>query len=295
MIGRIHKIAGNVYVVRAGETLLRCRFRGRFRRELLPAGKPAAVGDEVEVTCCGAGEGRIERVLPRRSKLSRRDILRPSQEQVIVANVDLLVIVLAARDPDFDPRIADRCTVMAAANGLPCVLCVNKSDLGRPDLSAYEQAGFACVRTSARTGEGLEALRRFVRERAAVFVGPSGVGKSSLLNALELSLSLRVGEVSRRGEGRHTTSAVELVPAAGGLVADTPGLEFFTLWGVTAENLKDYFLDFAERAGACRYRNCTHTVEEGCAVRGNVADSRYRSYLEIRQDLLARRDLFRGR
>lgn len=295
MIGRIHKIAGNTYLVQTGEERLRCHVRGRFRRELFPGGKPAAVGDEVEVTPCGAGEGRIERVLPRRSKLSRCDILQPSREQVIVANVDALILVQAAREPDFDPLVADKCTVMAAANGLPCVLCVNKSDLGRPDLSAYTQAGFACVRTSARTGEGLEELRRYLKGRTTVFVGPSGVGKSSLLNALEPGLGLKVGEVSRRGEGRHTTSWVELVPVAGGLAADTPGLEFFTLWGVTAENLKDHFLEFADRAAQCRFRDCTHTVEEGCAVRGHVSPSRYRSYLEIRQDLLDRRNPFRRR
>lgn len=295
MIGRIHKIAGNTYLVQAEGELLRCRCRGRFRKGLLPGGKPAAVGQEVEVVPCGAGEGRIERVLPPRSKLSRGDILRPSREQIIVANVDVLIVVQAAREPDFDPLVTDKCTVMAAANHLPCVLCVNKIDLGRPDLSAYEQAGFACVKTSARTGEGLDALRRFMKGRTSVLVGPSGVGKSSLLNAVEAGLQLKVGEISRRGEGRHTTSWVELVPAGGGLAADTPGLEFFTLWGVTAENLRDHFLDFAELAGRCRFRDCTHTVEEGCAVRGSVAPSRYRSYLEIRKDLFSRSNVFRRR
>ena len=293
MIGRIYKIAGTDCEVRAGEVLLRCRFRGRLRKQRQPTGKLAAVGDMVEVTPTGAGEGAIEGVFPRRSKFSRRDILRPSVEQVIVANVDYLVIVQSARDPDFNEIVADKCTVMAAANGLPCVVCLNKIDLGRPDLSAYERAGFACVRTSARTGEGLEDLRRAMKGRTSVFLGPSGVGKSSLLNALEPGSRLKVGEVSRHGEGRHTTSWVELMDAGGGVAADTPGLEFFTLWGVTAENLKDMFLDFADMAGGCRFRNCSHTVEEGCAVRGRVAESRYRSYREILEDLQARRDVFR--
>lgn len=292
MIGRIYKIAGNDYEVRAGDAVLHCRYRGKLRRERQSAGKLAAVGDEVEVTVVEAGEGVIEKVLPRRSKFSRQDAFRPSVEQVIVANVDALIVVQSARDPEFNPIVADKCTVMAAANGLPCVLCVNKIDLGRPDVSAYERAGFTCIRTSARTGEGLEELRRLLGGRTSVFLGPSGVGKSSLLNALEPGLRLKVGDVSRRGEGRHTTSWVELLPAAGGLAADTPGLEFFTLWGVTAENLRDMFLDFADLSGGCRFRNCSHTREEGCAVRDRVAPSRYRSYLEILEDLRGRRNVF---
>jgi ribosome biogenesis GTPase len=292
MIGRIYKIAGNDCEVRSGEIVLHCRFRGRLRKVRQPSGKIAAVGDEVEVTAVEAGEGIIEQVLPRRSKFSRHDALRPSVEQIIVANVDALIFVQSARDPEFNPIIADKCTVMAAANRLPCVLCVNKIDLDRPDVSAYERAGFSCVRTSARTGEGLEDLRKMLRGRTSVFLGPSGVGKSSLLNAMEPGFHLKVGDVSRHGEGRHTTSWVELMPAAGGMAADTPGLEFFTLWGVTVENLKDMFLDFADLADGCRFRNCSHTLEVHCAVRDHVAASRYRSYLEILEDLRSRRDVF---
>ena len=166
---------------------------------------------------------------------------------------------------------------------------VNKSDLARPDLKAYETAGYRIVRTSARTGEGLDGLREVLKGRTSVFLGPSGVGKSSLLNALDPKLGLKTGDVSKRGEGRHTTSWVELVAAAGGVIADTPGLEFFTFWGVTPETLKDHFLDFAELAPGCRFRNCTHTSEEVCAVRSVVAPSRYRNYLVIRDRLIARR------
>jgi ribosome biogenesis GTPase / thiamine phosphate phosphatase len=118
------------------------------------------------------------------------------------------------------------------------------------------------------------------------------VGKSSLINSLDPELALKVGEVSRRGEGRHTTTWVELLPIAGGLVADTPGMEFFTLWGVTPENLKDHFLDFVDLAGGCRFRNCSHVLEAHCAVRGHVAESRYRNYLEILEKLRDQRDVF---
>jgi ribosome biogenesis GTPase len=212
-----------------------------------------------------------------------------------VANVDLLVIVQAAREPAFNDLVLDQCTVMAAANGLSCVIVINKIDFDRPDVAVYEKAGFRCVRTSAKTGEGLDELRRFLKDRTTVFLGPSGVGKSSLLSAMEPGLRLKIGEVSRRGEGRHTTTWVELLPIAGGLAADTPGLEFFTMWGVTPENLKDYFLEFADLAAGCRFRNCSHTSETDCAVRGRVAPSRYANYLTIRDRLRSRRELGSGR
>ncbi len=294
MIGRIHKIAANDYEVHTDQGLIHCRFRGKAKRGRHEALKLAAVGDQVEVTPGEAREGSIEKVLPRRSKLSRHDVMRPSVEQVIVANVDVLFVVQAAKDPDFNDLIVDKCTVMGAANGLPCVIVVNKTDLGRPDLSAYEKSGYKCLRTSAVTMEGIEELREMFKGRTSVFLGPSGVGKSSLVNALDPGVDLKVGAVSRRGEGRHTTTWAELIPMAGGLVADTPGLEFFTLWGVTPENLKDHFLEFAELAPGCKFRNCGHLTEAACAVRGRVTESRYLNYLDIRAKLAERRALFDG-
>jgi ribosome biogenesis GTPase len=292
MTGRIHKIAANDYEVHTEQGVFHCRFRGKLKRERRSAQKLAAVGDWVELTRGEAGEGTIESVLPRRSRLSRHDVLRPSTEQVIVANVDVLFVVQSARDPDFNDTVVDRCTVMAAANRLPLVIVVNKSDLERPDLGVYEGAGYTCLRTSARTGEGVEALRAFLSGKTSVLMGPSGVGKSSLINALDPELAVKVREVSRRGEGRHTTSWVELLPIAGGLIADTPGMEFFTLWGVTPENLKDHFLEFADLAPGCRFRNCSHTSEAACAVRGHVADSRYRNYLGLLEKLRERGPVF---
>jgi ribosome biogenesis GTPase len=291
MKGRIHKIAANDYEVHTEQGVYHCRFRGKLKRERRATLKLAAVGDYVDVAPGEAGEGTIDDVLPRRSRLSRHDVMRPFTEQVIVANVDVLFVVQAAKDPLFNDTIVDQCTVMAAANRLPLVIVVNKTDLGRPDVSVYENAGYRCVRTSAKTGEGVDGLRGFLKDKTSVFMGPSGVGKSSLINALAPELSLKVGDVSRRGEGRHTTTWVELVPIAGGLVADTPGLEFFTLWGVTPENLKDHFLDFADLAGGCRFRNCSHTGEAGCAVRGRVAESRYRNYLDLLEKLRQRRNV----
>jgi ribosome biogenesis GTPase len=292
MIGRIHKIAANDYEVHTEQGVYHCRFRGKLKRERKAALKLAAVGDFVEIAPGEAQEGTIEKVLERRSRLSRHDVMRPSTEQVIAANVDVLFVVQAAKDPDFNDMIVDKCTVMAAANRLPLVIVVNKSDLATPDVSLYEKAGYRCLRTSAKTGQGLDELKGFLKGKTSVLMGPSGVGKSSIINALDPELALKVGEVSRRGEGRHTTSWVELLSLAGGLVADTPGMEFFTLWGVTPENLKDHFLDFVDLAGGCRFRNCQHTSEAGCAVRGKVAESRYRNYLDILAKLRERREVF---
>ncbi len=292
MTGRIHKIAANDYEVHTERGVFHCRFRGKLKRERRSALKLAAVGDFVDVLPGEASQGTIEKVLERRSWLSRHDVMRPSTEQVIVANVDVLFVVQAAKDPDFNDTIVDKCTVMAAGNRLPLVIVINKSDLDRPDVSIYEKAGYRCLRTSAKTGEGIDELRGFLKGKTSVFMGPSGVGKSSLINSLDPELALKVGEVSRHGEGRHTTTWVELLPIAGGLVADTPGMEFFTLWGVTPENLKDHFLDFADLAGGCRFRNCSHTTEGDCAVRGRVAESRYQNYLDILAKLRERREVF---
>src|SRR5262249_13385321 len=201
MTGRIHKVAANDYEVHTGKDVYHCHFRGKLRPERHAALKLAAVGDEVEFAPAEDNEGVIDKVLPRRSKLSRHDVLHPSKEQVIVANVDVLFVVQAAKDPAFNDVIVDKCTVMAAANRLPLVIVVNKSDLAQPDLSVYEKAGYRCLRTSAKTGEGVDSLRSFLKGKTSVLMGPSGVGKSSLLNALDPDLDLKVGSVSKRGEG----------------------------------------------------------------------------------------------
>jgi len=289
MTGRIHKIAANDYEVHSEAGVYHCRFRGKLKLERGNALKLAAVGDYVEFTPGDERQGTIDKILERRSRLSRHDVLKPSKEQVIVANVDVLFVVQAAKDPDFNLGIVDKCTVMAAANRLPLVIVVNKSDLARPDVAFYEKAGYRCLRTSAKTGEGVDEMRGFLKGKTSVLMGPSGVGKSSLLNALDPELALKVGAVSKRGEGRHTTTWVELVPMGGGLIADTPGMEFFTLWGVTPENLKDHFLDFVDLADGCRFRNCSHIKEAHCAVKGHVAESRYANYLDLLDKLIERR------
>lgn len=299
MTGRIHRISANQFVVHADGRVYSCRFTGKAKRERAQTLRLAAVGDFVEFEPLAAGEGTISKVLPRRTKLSRHDVMRPDYEQVIAANVDQLVVVHSAAQPDLSLLTVDKCTVMAQAGGLACVVCINKIDLGDPGSSVahYAAAGYPVVLTSAKRREGLDRLLELLRGRTSVLLGPSGVGKSSLLNTLRPDLALKVGEVSERtGEGRHTTSWVELReldPST--LVIDTPGLEFFTLWGVTVENLAEQFPELLSRMPACKYRaSCSHTQEPGCAVaaavdRGDIARSRYDNYVEIREALLRKR------
>jgi len=299
MTGRILRISANTYTVVSGEQTFACRFRGKLRQERQNVLRLAAVGDEVEFEPSGAGEGIIEKIRPRRSKLSRHDSFRPRYEQIIAANVDQLLIVHAADHPELSLFTIDKCTVMGQASGLPCSICVNKIDLAdvREAVAHYPSIGYPLVVACAEKGEGIEDLRASMRGKTSVLLGPSGVGKTSLLNALRPDLRLKIGEVSQRtGEGRHTTSWAELLEIGAGTFAiDTPGLEFFTLWGVTIENLAEQFPEFLERMPRCRFRaDCAHAQEPNCAVlgaveRGEVARSRYESYLRIREDLIKKR------
>lgn len=299
MTGRIHRISANQYIVHAEGAVFSCRFRGKMRQERQNVLRLAAVGDDVEFEPSGAGEGAIDKILPRRSKLSRHDSFRPSYEQVLAANVDQLLIVHAAAQPELSLLTIDKCTVMGQASDLPGAICVNKSDLAdvRAAVAHYPSIGFPLVVVCAEKGEGIEELRTLLRGKISVLLGPSGVGKTSLLNALRPDLGLKIGEVSQRtGEGRHTTTWVELREMDPGTYAiDTPGLEFFTLWGVTIENLADQFPEFGERMPRCRFRaSCAHVEEPHCAVRealerGEIAETRYASYVRIREDLIKQR------
>ena len=298
MKGRVYRIAGNATIVRAEGVDYSCHFRGKLKRERKKVLRLVAVGDEVQFEPSGAGEGVIEEVLPRKTKLSRHDSFRPRFEQVIAANVDQLVIVHSAADPELNLLTIDRCTVMGDAADLSSVLCINKSDLldVRAEVAPYETAGYSLVLTSARKGEGIDSLKDLLRGKISVLLGPSGVGKSSILNALSPELDLKTGEVSARTkEGRHTTTWVELIELEPGMeVIDTPGLEFFTLWGATPENIRELFPEFFSRQTQCRYRNCSHTKERDCSVllaieSGEIAKSRHESYITIREDLNEKR------
>jgi ribosome biogenesis GTPase len=281
--------------------------RGRDARATGPdAVLKLAVGDRVTLASEPGPDGAtvhcITDIAPRRSKLARRAPGGAWGERVVVANLDQVLVVFAAANPDPHPRMLDRFLVIAEANDLPARVVVNKCDLA-PDPSAlaafadHERAGYAVHYTSARTGAGLEALRAVVQGRVSALTGPSGVGKSSLMNALFPGLRLRVGAISEHvNKGRHTTVGALLHPLpGGGFVADTPGLREVGLWGIDARDVARCFPEFRPWLGACRFADCTHLVEPGCAVRQAVEQqavsrSRWESYAKLRDELTSAAD-----
>ncbi len=270
-------LSGFYYVDLDGQTVT-CRGRGKLRHEKV---KPL-VGDRVEVSLAPDGTGAVEAVLPRRNCFAR-----PA-----VANVDQLVILGANVNPVTDPFLIDRLCAMGAGKGCEVVVCLNKCDLDGADalFDVYAAAGFPTLRLSARTGEGVAELKALLAGKTSAFTGNSGVGKSSLLNALEPQFALETGEVSDKlGRGRHTTRHVELFRVGSGLVADTPG--FSSLDGESLElpdkeHLAESFREFLPHLDTCRFVGCSHRKEAGCAVlaaveRGEIAPTRHRSYCRL--------------
>jgi ribosome biogenesis GTPase len=283
MVGIIIKAYGGFYFVQTGDRILKCVIRGKIRRRH----GQVLVGDRVRVNPAGEGEGVVEDILPRASEL-----VRPP-----VANVDQAVIVFSINDPRPNTMLLDRFLLQARAAGIEPVICFNKIDLaaaGELDiLRHYEPTGYPLLRVSAQKGTNIDDLRELLKERISVLAGPSGVGKSSLLNALQPGLELKTGEISRKlKRGRHTTRHVELIPlAAGGLVADTPGFSSMYLPPVRREELPGYYPEFDDYAPRCRFTGCLHYREPGCAVKEAVEDGRisllrYEHYLELLEEVM---------
>ncbi len=253
-----------------------------------------APGDEVRVERDG-DEYLVTAVRPRHSKLSRPDTLIKEREQVFAANIDLLVVVASAVRPAFKTGVVDRYLIAAEMGDVSVLLCLNKIDLMEqepPPVSVYEELGLPVVRTSCETGEGIHDLRRHLVGKTSVFSGQSGVGKSSLLNALSPDLDIAIQNVSRiTDKGRHTTSSSRLYILDDDIrIIDTPGIRQLGLWGVQAAELDFYFPELAERAPRCRFRDCVHIHEPGCAIReavehGEIPRLRYQSYRWIRESL----------
>lgn len=277
--GIIVKALSGFYYVAAGDRIVECKARGRFRLD----GSSPLVGDRVEVSLDPAGKGRIDTVCPRKNWF-----VRPA-----VANVDTLVFVAANTNPVTDPFLIDRISVIAAEAGCELVVCINKTDVDPGDslYDTFTLAGFPVVRTSAETGEGVDTLRELIEGRICAFTGNSGVGKSSILNVLLPGANIKVGEVSEKlGRGRHTTRHVELFSLGGDTyIADTPGfasLDVTMTNTILKEQLQYDFIDFNPYLGQCRFNDCAHLKEPGCAVTqavadGRIAKSRYRSYARL--------------
>jgi ribosome biogenesis GTPase len=297
------KTNGRYDVCGSQGTLITCALAARLRREAEPA-DPLAVGDVVRFTAGPDGSGLIVAVLPRRNHLARRGAVpRPGAhafEQVIAANVDQVVPVFALAQPPPKWNLLDRYLTLAEAAEVPALICLTKADLApdlgaaglEPELEEYRGLGYRVALTSAMTGSGLDDLRQALRGRTSVLLGKSGVGKTSLLNALEPGLGLRVAEVSRAtGKGRHTTSQVRLFPLAiGGAIVDTPGTREFGLWALDADDVALFFPEMRPWVGRCRFGlDCRHDEEPGCAIRqavmrGEISPRRYQSYMRLRAE-----------
>lgn len=293
MTGRVLRSRGGVYEVETEEGTLEARLRGRLKREQR-TGERVVVGDQVDLERSGDGDWTIERVHERKSALVRRAPGKAPRPKVIAANVDQVVIVFATQRPAPHLRMLDRFLVLTEASGLEALIVVNKVDLTGIDkakgrFAPYEAIGYPVLFTAAATGIGVESLRAALRDRISTLTGPSGVGKSSLLNAVQPGLALRVASVGEAAlKGRHTTVNAQLIPLeCGGYVADTPGLRELGLWGVDAAELDRCFPEFAPFLGSCRYAaSCTHSHEPGCGVQdavkaGAVHPARYDSYLRM--------------
>lgn len=279
----IIKAVGGFYFVRAGDRVFRCSIRGKIRLKK----SQAMVGDLVSVKLMGDDDGVVEKILPRRNELVRPPI----------ANVDQAVVIFATKQPDPSALLLDRFLVQVRAAEITPVICFNKFDLAEneePELiSHYDKTGYPVIRISAKTGKGIELLHNFLKDRINVLAGPSGVGKSSLLNTLQPGLELQTGDISRKlRRGKHTTRHVELIPLEqGGLVADTPGFSNVNLPALNREELAGYYPEFNSYADQCRFNGCLHYREPVCAVKeavrkGRVSMLRYQNYLNILEEVI---------
>ena len=296
MKGLVVKNTGSWYTVRTDDDqLLDCKIKGNFRLKGIRTTNPVAVGDRVEVN----EEGWIVAIEDRRNYIIRKSINLSKQSHIIAANVDQAFLVVTVVNPQTSTTFSDRFLASAEAYRVPVVLVFNKTDLLDDDerryekmmVNLYETVGYPCFQISAETGEGIEPLRAMLKDKVTLLSGNSGVGKSTLLNLFVPGTDARVADISDAHDtGMHTTTFSEMVALPeGGWLIDTPGIKGFGSFDMEPEEIGSYFKEIFKFSKDCRFSNCTHTHEPGCAVRKAVeehyiAESRYNSYLSMLQD-----------
>lgn len=282
--GRVLKNYNGYYYVNVPENSITytCKVKGKMKK----ARFSLATGDFVEFELGENNEGMILKVLPRKNYL-----MRP-----IMANIDLFVATFACSNPDFSPIIADKLIALAESSDIPIIIVLNKMDMAQPGFleqmqETYGKIGYEIFPICATSGEGIAALRERLRGKVCAFGGPSGVGKSSTINAIDPTVALRTGDVSEKiGRGKHTTRFAELLSFDEGYIADTPGFGNLLLEGFDSERVLAGFKEFLNYADACRFHPCTHTHEPGCAVKaavetGEIAKTRHTSYQEMLEEI----------
>ena len=298
--GTVVRSSGSVYGVRtAGGALVDCRVKGNFRLKGIRSTNPVAVGDHVRFVVREDGTAYITEILDRKNYIVRKSSNLSKQSHILAANLDLCFLVVTISHPATATTFIDRFLAAAEAYRVPVVLVFNKTDIyneiEREELgyltALYENIGYSCLYTCATTGGGIDALKEMMKGKVSLLAGNSGVGKSSLVNAVAPEIATKVGEISKTHDtGMHTTTYTEMFEfMPGSYIVDTPGVKGFGTYDMEVEEISHYFVEFFELSKGCRYSNCTHTHEPGCAVlealeRGELAPSRYQSYLSMLED-----------
>lgn len=296
--GVVIKSTGSWYIVKTDdEDPVSCKIKGKFRLDELKSTNPVAVGDSVVYSVDkSTGTGVIEEIKPRRNYIVRRASNLSRQTQILASNIDQAIIVATINYPVTTPVFIDRLLASTEAYGIPATIIFNKTD--RYDhfhkdqlkeiIEVYKKIGYDVLTTSAKHDEDLKPVKDLLKDRVSLLAGHSGVGKSTLVNRVEPTLNLKTGHISERHHtGRHTTTFAEMHPLSfGGYIIDTPGIRGFGLFNIEKEELAHYFREIFKAASDCRYYNCTHLHEPGCAVKeyvenGEIASSRYNSYVSI--------------
>ncbi len=298
MEGLVVRSTAGFVDVRLDGDVVRARLRGRLKNTPRTTDL-CVIGDRVVLSRPDARSVVVEEVLPRHSRFSRRQPGRgPSKEDVLIANLDQLLITFCHSRPVLNTRLLDRFLVIAEHQHVQPVIVMNKADLREPEdptwQRAYESIGYPILTVSAGTSEGLDSLIDTLHDKISAFVGPSGVGKSSLINRIVPGLDLNIASVSdHHGKGRHTTRVASLYAlAGGGFLADTPGIRELGTWALPIEHLDRCFPEFSSYREQCAFRNCSHTHEPNCAVvdalnEGAIDPERYESYLRLREESIA--------